>query len=183
MKTVLVALVVSLSAWLFWGIYSSQQQESVDEIFHEPITGAFGITLGKAFNSDMVKEVLSKEQHTYKNKQGKEFQGSVLHFKPLHPSDQFQQYIIKINPEGNIYSIEGNYQGDKGMTPSVCKAGVKSLAEELELKYGKPRGKDSFGLWYSFRQISDPSKSIKLYAHRCRTGAYSVIYLDDKLKK
>lgn len=181
MKIALVTLVVALSTFLLWAIYFSQQ-ESGDDIFLKPITGAFGITLGKHFNPDMVKEVLSKEQITFKNKEGVELQRTVLDIKPHQPSDHFQQYVINTSAEGIIYSIEGKYQ-NKELTPAACKAVVKVMAEELESIHGKARGKDSFGQWYSFRQISDYSKSLKLYAHRCRTGRYSVIYIDEEIRK
>jgi hypothetical protein len=181
MKIALATLVVALSAFLLWAIYSSPQ-ESVNEILPKPISSAFGITLGENFNPDMVKKILSKQKKTYKNKEGIELQGTMLHITPLQPSDKFQQYVINTNPEGIIYSIEGKYQ-NKEMTPAACKAIVKSMAEEMESIHGKPRGKDSFGQWYSFRQTSDYSKSLRLYAHRCRTGMYSIIYTDENIKR
>jgi len=181
MKIALATLIVAFSAFLVWTLYSSQQ-DSVNEIFPQPISSAFGITLGEHFNPDMVKKVLSKVQKTYKNKKGDELQGTMLHIIPFQPSDQFQQYVINTNPEGIIYSIEGKYQ-NKEMTSAACKAIVKSMAEEIESVHGKPRGKDSFGQWYSFRQTSDYSKSLRLYAHRCRTGMYSIIYTDENIKR
>ena len=183
MKIVLASIVVGLLAFLLWGIYDNSQSESNDNSFPEPIAGAFGVSLGKHFKPEMVKEVLSKEQKEYTVKEGVKLPGTVIQFKPNEPDNNFQQYEIKTTQSGIIYSIEGKYQGDKEMTPKVCKAIVKSLAEEQAARYGKPRGKDSFGQWYSFRQTSDFSKSLKLYAHRCRTGAYSMVYMDDKVRK
>lgn len=186
MKITFATLVVILTAFLLWGIYSSQQQEAaaaVSDSSPKPIAGAFGITLGKHFNPEMVKEVLSKEQKNYTAKKNEKLLGSVIHIIPNELDNNFQQYLIKTTQKGVIYSIEALYQGDKTMTPALCVATVKKLAGELEAKHGKPRGKGRFGQWYSFRQASDYSKSLRLYAHRCRTGMYSVIYTDDKVRK
>ena len=66
----------------------------------------------------------------------------------------------------------------------TCKAAVKTMAGELESRYGKPRGQGWDGLWYTFRQPSDTSnRGLKLYGHRCRTGMYSIIYTDDKVQR
>ena len=66
----------------------------------------------------------------------------------------------------------------------TCKATVKTIAGELEARYGKPRGQGWDGLWYTFRQFSDTSnKGLKLYGHRCRTGMYSIIYTDEKVQR
>lgn len=65
---------------------------------------------------------------------------------------------------------------------STCKAAVKTLAGELESRYGKPRGRGWDGLWFTFRQRSDTdNKGIRLYGHRCRSGMYSVVYTDEEL--
>lgn len=62
----------------------------------------------------------------------------------------------------------------------TCKAAVKTMAGELESRYGKPRGQGWDGLWFTFRQPTDTSnKGLKLYGHRCRTGLYSIVYTDE----
>ena len=61
----------------------------------------------------------------------------------------------------------------------TCKAALKDLASEMEARHGKPRGREMTGEWYAFRQISETSnKSLRLYANRCRSGIYSVVYTD-----
>ena len=77
----------------------------------------------------------------------------------------------------------GNRQPANAMQ-LTCKAAVKTMAKELEARYGKPRGQGWDGLWYTFRQTSDTAnKGVKLYGHRCRTGMYSIIYTDNKVQR
>jgi len=178
----------------------------------EPITGAFGIQLGTHFEPSMVAKVLSKQEHIYSGQGGTKLKGSLLRIEPSKPDERFQQYSIKTTGEGIIYAIQGDYQykaesdearpdeakpkgSGKGAgkpgnrqpanaMQSSCKAAVKTLAGELESRYGKPRGQGWDGLWYTFRQFSDTSnKGLKLYGHRCRTGMYSIIYIDEKAQR
>jgi hypothetical protein len=66
----------------------------------------------------------------------------------------------------------------------TCKAAVKTMAGELEDRYGKPRGQGWDGLWYTFRQPTDTSnKGLKLYGHRCRSGMYSIVYTDENVRR
>lgn len=178
----------------------------------ELITGAFGIQLGEKFDTSMVTKLLSKQAHSYKGPGGTKLKGQLLRIEPAQPDDRFQQYSIRTTDEGVIYAIQGEYQyeaesdkaktdetkpkgsgkgagksGNKQPATSIqktCKAAVKTMAEELEARYGKPRGQGWDGLWYTFRQISDTSnKGLKLYGHRCRTGMYSIIYTDDTVQR
>lgn len=164
----------------------------------EPIKGAFGIPLGKKFDHAMVTKVLGEEPEPYKGADGKKLKGSVYQVEPQKPDERFQNYSVKTTDEGIIYAIQGNYQfevekakgkqaGKVKMQRTVrktCKNAVKALAKELEAKHGKPRGEGYDGEWFSFRQTSDISdKNLKLYAHRCRTGLYSIIYSDRHAQK
>jgi hypothetical protein len=80
---------------------------------------------------------------------------------------------------GKGASKPGNRQPATAMQ-KTCKAAVKTMAGELESRYGKPRGQGWDGLWFTFRQPSDTSnKGLKLYGHRCRTGMYSIVYTDE----
>ena len=160
----------------------------------EPISGAFGITLGERFQPSMVAKVLGKEQQSYKGKDSQERKGSLLRIEPSNPDEHFQSYALKTSDDGVIYAIQGNYQFEveaaKGKQAGKvkksrvirkrCKDAVKNIASELESKYGKPRGRGWDGEWFTWRQFSDTSiKSLRLYAHRCRTGAYSILYSEE----
>jgi len=164
----------------------------------EAIDDAFGIRLGESFTPSMVARVLSQNQHTYKGAGATELHGKLYQIIPKKPDKRFQDYFIRTTNEGLIYAIEGDYQyevepaqGKKmgrikysRVIRSVCKSAVESLAEELEDRYGKPRGKGWDGEWFSFRQFSETSnKSLKLYANRCRTGLYSIIYKDEIVQR
>ena len=164
----------------------------------EPITGAFGIPLGEHFNASMVAKVLSKQEQTYSGQGGTKLKGGLLHIEPSKPDKRFQRYSLMTTGDGIIYAIHAEYQyevelarGKKsgqvkqaGVIRSTCKDAVKTLAKELETSYGKPRGKGWDGEWFSFRQFSDTSdKSLRLYANRCRTGMYSIIYTDEKAQR
>lgn len=193
----------------------------------EPISGAFGITLGEHFEPSMVTKVLSEQEHVYTGLDDIKLKGTLYHVEPSNPDKRFQQYTVKTTNEGLIYAIQGEYQykvnqdatkqleakvdsggqsqvkadtakpigkgkglGKPGGKPqtrtlqATCKAEVKTLAKELESRYGKPRGQGWDGLWFAFRQYSDTSNlSLRLYGHRCRTGMYSIIYTDIKLQQ
>jgi len=183
----------------------------------EPITGAFGIPLGKPFETSMVAKVLSKQEQTYKGQGGTKLKGQLLRIEAKKPDERFQQYSIKTTDAGIIYAIQGDYQykvesdetktaeskqddakpkgsgkgagkpGNKkpaNAMQKTCKAAVKTMAGELESRYGKPRGQGWDGLWYTFRQPSDTSnKGLKLYGHRCRSGMYSIVYTDENVRR
>jgi len=178
----------------------------------EPITGAFGLQLGEQFDASMVAKVLSKQEHSYKGQGGIKLKGQLLRIEPGKPDERFQQYSIKTTYDGLIYAIQGDYQykvesgeaktdeakpqgsgkgagkpGNKKPATAIqktCKAAVKTMAGELEDRYGKPRGQGWDGLWFTFRQPSDTSnRGLKLYGHRCRSGMYSIVYIDDKVQR
>ena len=167
---------------------------SADDKPAEPITGAFGIPLGEPFVPSLVAEVLGEQEHSYRGKDDAQLKGTLYRVKPNQPDERFQNYSVKTTEQGILYAIEGDYQiepkaGNKQdkakQGPGIrkqCKTTVKALAGELEAKYGKARSADGFGNWFSFRQFSDTdNKSIRLWAHHCRTGRYSVVYTDEKL--
>jgi hypothetical protein len=178
----------------------------------EPITGAFGIQLGEQFDASMVAKVLSKQEHSYKGQGGIKLKGQLLRIEPSKPDERFQQYSLKTTEAGIIYAIQGDYKykvesdetkldeskpkgsgkgagkpGNKQPATAIqktCKAAVKTMAGELESRYGKPRGQGWDGLWFTFRQPSDTSnRGLKLYGHRCRSGMYSIVYIDDKVQR
>lgn len=174
----------------------------------ESITGAFGIPLGEKFDTSMVAKVLSKQEQIYEGRAGAKLKGSLIRVEPSKPDERFQNYSIKTTYDGLIYAIQGDYQykvepdestrdetrpqgkgkgaGKPGnrqpatAMQKTCKVAVKTMAGELESRYGKPRGKGWDGLWFTFRQPTETSnKGLKLYGHRCRTGLYSIVYTDE----
>ena len=176
------------------------------------IAGAFGIQLGEKFEASMVAKVLSEQEQAYKGRDGTKLKGKLLRIEPSKPDERFQQYSIKTTETGIIYAIQGDYQyevkseeakadeakpkgsgkgagkpGNKQPATAIqmtCKAAVKTMAGELESRYGKPRGQGWDGLWFTFRQPSDSSnRGLKLYGHRCRTGMYSIIYTDEIVQR
>ncbi|MFW2372698.1 MAG: hypothetical protein ACN4GM_06210 [Gammaproteobacteria bacterium] len=174
------------------------KKDSTPEKAVESINGAFGIQLGEHFKPSMVASVLSEKQHTYRVTEGVNQKGNIYQVKPSKPDEHFQDYSIKTTKDGIIYAIKGSYQyevepaqGKKmgkvknaKVVRSTCKATVKKLAEELETHYGKPRGKGWNGEWFSFNQSSEASnKNLKLYANRCRTGLYSIVYTDKNAQR
>ena len=178
----------------------------------DPITGAFGVQLGEQFDVSMVAKVLSKQEQIYSGQDGIKLKGQLLRIEPSKPDERFQQYSLKTTEAGIIYAIQGDYQykvesdeakadetrpkgsgkgagkpGNKQPATAIqktCKAAVKTMAGELESRYGKPRGQGWDGLWFTFRQPSDTSnRGLKLYGHRCRSGMYSIVYIDDKVQR
>jgi hypothetical protein len=163
-----------------------------------PITSAFGIPLGEHFEASMVTRVLDEQEQIYSGQGGTKLKGTLLRVEPSEPDERFQRYSLKTTDDGIVYAIRGDYQFEveaaKGKQAGKvktsralrkrCKDVVKGLATELEASYGKPRGKGWDGEWFAFRQSSDTAnKSLRLYAHRCRTGMYSVIYTDEKVQR
>ena len=164
----------------------------------EPITSAFGIPLGEHFEASMVARVLDKQEQTYSGQGGTKLKGSLLRVEPSEPDERFQRYSLKTTGDDIVYAIRGDYQfeveaargkqaGKVKTSREIrkrCKDVVKELATELEASHGKPRGKGWDGEWFAFRQSSDTAnKSLRLYAHRCRTGMYSIIYTDEKVQR
>jgi hypothetical protein len=161
----------------------------------EPITGAFGIVLGEHFETSMVARVLGKLEQKYRGKDGLELTGTLYRVEPKEPDERSQDYRIRTTEAGIIYAIEAYYEIEvmpdqinanqakpARKVRTTCKNAVKALARELETRYGKPRGTGWDGEWFTFRQLSESSdRSLRVYANRCRTGLYSVVYTDEKL--
>ena len=161
----------------------------------EPITGAFGITLGELFKPSVVAKVIDKQPHKYRGPEGTQLTGSLIQVEPVQPDERFQRYAVMTTDKDIVYAIRAEYQfelekakqdKDKAKRSTkfrkTCKNAVKSLAKEMEARHGKPRGQDMSGEWYAFRQFSETSdKSLRLYANRCRSGIYSVVYTDQAL--
>ena len=161
----------------------------------EPITGAFGITLGELFKPSMVAKVIDKQPHKYRGPEGAQLTGSLIQVEPVQPDERFQRYAVMTTDKDIVYAIRAEYQfelekakqdKDKAKRSTkfrkTCKNAVKSLAKEMEARHGKPRGRDMSGEWYAFRQFTENTdKSLRLYANRCRSGIYSVVYTDQAL--
>ena len=121
-------------------------------------------------------------------------EGNLISVVPVQPDERFQRYEVRTTDKDIVYAIHAEYQFDlekekaekdkKRSTKfrKTCRNAVKSLAKELEARYGKPRGQGWDGEWYAFRQLSENTdKSLRLYANRCRTGIYSAVYTDQAL--
>lgn len=173
------------------------EQASVPEKEPEPITGAFGITLGELFKPSMVARVISEQPQKYRGPEGMELTGSLIQVEPRQPDQRFQRYAVKTTDKGIVYAIRAEYQfelekakedKDKAKRSTkfrkTCKNAVKALAREFEGRYGKPRGKGWDGEWFAFRQSSEISNnSLRLYGNRCRTGLYSMVLTDEKVQR
>ena len=147
----------------------------------EPVAGAFGIPLGKRFAPRMVAKVISQEAHSYQGQDKAEHEGTLYRVEPGMPNGYFTHYAVKTNKDGVIYNIEADYQDTEKQ--NLCKQ-TEHLAQLLEAKYGKPRGKGMLGDWYAFREsVSGPYKGVRLYAPKCRIGRYSISYSDDNAKE
>ena len=171
------------------------QQASVPGKAPEPITGAVGITLGELFKPSTVAKVIDKQPHKYRGPEGTQLTGSLIQVEPVQPDERFQRYAVMTTDKDIVYAIRAEYQfelekakddKDKAKRSTrfrkTCKNAVKSLAKEMEARHGKPRGRDMSGEWYAFRQFTENTdKSLRLYANRCRSGIYSVVYTDQAL--
>jgi hypothetical protein len=156
------------------------ETDSEPEQAREPVTGAFGIPLGKRFEPCMVAEVLGEEERTYRGPDKTERIGTRYRVKPKVPNAHFTAYAVDTTSDGVIYAVGGEHEPE--VRENKC-AVTKELAAALEAKYGKPRGKGGFGEWYAFRDMSvDHYRGIRLYANRCRRGIYSIVYGDDGVK-
>ncbi len=157
------------------------------------VTAAFGIELGKTFRASMVTEVVRQQAKPYVAAGDEKNEGTLLQVVPLTPDDRFNEYYIHTTPENLIYAVRAKYQYDtepelrkrtgepkrSRKLRKTCQNEVKALADELESKFGKPRGAGRDGLWFNFRRIADSHDiSVNLYANQCRTGTYSIVYTD-----
>jgi hypothetical protein len=155
-------------------------EKAAEEKEPEPVTGAFGIKLGERFEPCMVAKVLAEEEKTYRAANKTERKGTLYRVEPRLPNKLFTSYAVETTSDGMVYSIRAEFQAED--KASKCDV-AKRLAEHLQEKYGKPRGKDSFGNWYAFRDMSlDHYRGIRLYANRCRRGIYSIHYSDDNAR-
>ena len=140
----------------------------------EPISGAFGLTLGERFQPSMVAKVLSKEEQAYKGTDSQERKGSLLLIEPNKPDERFQRYSLKTSDDGVIYAIQGDYQFE------VEAASGKQAGKVKKSRVVRKRCKGWNGEWFTWRQFSGTSfKSLRLYANRCRSGAYSILYSEE----
>jgi len=151
------------------------------EKFHSktPVTGAFGIRLGEKFAPYMVGTVLSQSDKTYKDRSEEkaEHTGTEYRVEPPVPNKYFNEYSVLTNEAGIIYSIIGKH--NPAEPENKCRR-TKKIARSLVDKYGKPRGRGTLGEWVAFREsVEGPYRGIRLYAPRCRTGHYSIVYSDD----
>lgn len=146
----------------------------------EPVTGAFGIPLGKTFEPTMVATVIGQEEKAYRAADKSELSGTQYHVTPTQPDDYFSTYSLATTADGIIYAIRAEFRApDKS---SRCEV-TKEIATNLEQKHGKPRGKGSSGTWYAFRDMSvEHYRGIRLYANRCDQGIYEIVYSDDSLR-
>jgi hypothetical protein len=142
-----------------------------------PVTGAFGLELGAVFSPCMVAEVLGEEPITYPDADKVQQTGTRYRVLPKVPNSHFNDYTVDVNRDGVVYSVRGRQQPEAA--ENLCGV-TKELAASLGEKYGKPRGRDPFGNWYVFRDMSvDHYRGIRLYSQRCRRGIYEIVYTDD----
>ena len=144
------------------------------------VEGAFGIPLGKPFEPSMVAEILKQEERAYVAYGDVKVTGTRFEVTPKAPSEDFQKYAVDITPGGIVYEIRAWYADED--KASQCEK-TQRLADRIEARYGKARGKGDRGTWYSFRPPSDLTRSASLYAHRCKVGMYSVAYRDYAARK
>jgi hypothetical protein len=166
----------------------------------EPISGAFGIPLGKPFEASMVAQVLDQRQHRERVKKDLTLEGKVLRVEPLQPDPRFVDYRVRTTAAGVVYAVEADGLV-KSDTPPVkqqrkqqrkqaqslrnrCKAVVKQLDREFVERFGKARGRGYDHQWAIFRQVTEESdRKLRLNGYQCGKGAYGVIYSDEKLRR
>jgi hypothetical protein len=142
-----------------------------------PVTAAFGINLGEPFSPCMVAEVLGEESVTYRDADKAEQTGTRYRVVPKVPNSRFTDYAVDVNRGGIVYAVRASFESEGG--ENLCGI-TKELAASLEEKYGQPRGRDPFGSWTVFRDMSaDHYRGIRLYSQRCRRGIYEIVYSDD----
>lgn len=144
-----------------------------------PVTGAFGLTLGSAFDPAEVNKVMSEETHSYRAADKTESRGTLYSIEPLQPDPNFARYALKTTSEGVIYEIRADVEDAEKR--NLCKQ-TKQIADKLIETYGKPRGKGMLGDWYAFRDMSVPGyRGIRFNAPKCQYGRYSISYRDENL--
>ena len=162
------------------GAESAHPTTGNDETKPEPVTGAFGITLGERFQRCSVDEVLSEEPKSYRVADAGEHEGLSYAVRPSTANAHFDRYQVLTNEHGVVYAIEAFFEDPEGA--SQCNVSAK-VADLLEQKYGPPRGKGRLGDWYAFRDMTvDHYRGIRLISNRCRRGIYSIHYTDDGAK-
>ena len=125
--------------------------------------------------------MISQEAHSYQGEDKVQYEGTLYQVEPRIPNKYFSHYSVKTNKDGMIYNIEATYEDPEKQ--NLCKQ-TAHLAELLEGRYGKPRGKGMLGDWYAFRESTlGPYKGVRFYAPKCRNGRYSISYSDDNAKQ
>ncbi|MEJ2308299.1 MAG: hypothetical protein P8Z78_03140 [Gammaproteobacteria bacterium] len=144
-----------------------------------PVTGAFGIELGSAFDPAQVKRVIAEEEQSYRGTDKTEYSGRLYEVEPVRPDEHFSSYQLSTTAEGVVYEIRADFEDP--IKRNLCKQ-TKQIADALTETYGKPRGKGILGEWYTFRDMrAERYRGIRFYAPKCRVGRYSIIYRDDNL--
>lgn len=145
----------------------------------EPITGAFGVTLGERFEPTMVAEVLGEEERRYMKADRSTGKATFFRIVPKTPDEHYTQYSATTNEGGLVYMIEGEFvPAEKGSTCEVA----ERLVGDLREKYGKPVGADMHGTAFAFRDtVQNPSREVKLSLNRCGFGHYRITYYDYSL--
>ena len=162
-------------------VVSEMASEAIAEKTPAPVTDAFGIPLGKRFEPCMVAKVISQGKDNYLGLDKAKYQGTLYRVEPRIPNSHFTRYAVRTTKEGVIYNIEAEYEDPEKQ--NRCEQ-TKHLAELLEGKYGKPRGKGMLGDWYAFREsATGPYKGVRFYTPKCRIGRYSISYTDDNAKQ
>lgn len=147
----------------------------------EPITGAFGMTLGTRFEPSLVEKVLSEEPRSYRVADGSDRQGTLYRVEPKSPDPNFNTYSVATTEDGTIYNIDGGFSTDD--RSSKCDV-TKKIAAALTKKHGKPRGMGTIGEWYAYMDpTAEGYRGVRLYAVRCKRGIYSISYEDATLTR
>lgn len=160
---------------------TSSEAEAPPQKPVQPVTGAFGIVLGTHFEPAMVEKVLSEEPQSYRVADQSERKGTLYRVVPKAPDAKFSDYSVATTEDGTIYRIRGEFSDPD--RASKC-AATKVIAAQLQAKYGKPRGKGSFGEWYAFRDLTAAGyRGVRVDAVRCKRGIYSISYEDETLTR
>jgi hypothetical protein len=158
--------------------------EPVSEPSKAPINGAFGLSLGEVFADWMVAKVISQEETTTyrgKDKDRIAYPGTLYRVEPHIPNPLFNEYLVKTNAQGVIYSIRARQ--NPAEKASACEL-TREMGKYLIGKYGRPRGAGMLGEWYAFRdRLDGPYRGLRLFAQRCRSGRYEVHYSDEAALK
>jgi hypothetical protein len=142
----------------------------------QPITGAFGLTLGQRYTPDYVAKVLSEHEYLYLDQKGTQRKGKVFRVEPKAPHDAFTEYRVATTAEGLIYSITGSH-ADPGRNDR-CEP-PRRVAAELGRMHGAHSTRPGADEW-NFRDASVTAfRGVDLHASHCRIGRYSIIYSDE----